>query len=99
MSTLAFPSAALVQSDSPVLRLRLNTCVYLLALQCLVMALPILKLMGVAPIVSWPWHWALAPVWGPWVLLAVAMSCERLVEALRGVHSPKAQLVVSQASY
>jgi hypothetical protein len=96
--TLASPSTADVQADSPVLRLRLDTCAYVLALQCLVMALPILKLVGVAAVASWSWLWVLVPVWGPGALLTVMIGAERLVEVLQGLHTPKAQLVVSQPS-
>jgi hypothetical protein len=96
--TLASPSAAVVQSDSPVLQLRLNACLFVLALQCVVMALPVLKFMGLGPMASWSWLWVLMPVWGPWAVLSVIMVFERLVEALQGVRNTQTQLVVSQQS-
>ena len=98
VDTLASSTAAVVQSDSSILRLRLITYAYVLALQCLVMAMPILKLVGVSPFVNWSWLWVLAPTWGPGALLTLIVSFERLVEVLQGMHSTKTQLAVNQPS-
>lgn len=58
-------------------KLRLNGCAWVLLLQCLITALPALRLLHV---VDWPWRWVTIPLWGPGTLLAAVLLVEWLVE-------------------
>jgi hypothetical protein len=78
MQLLSHPASALTQSDDTIYRFRLNGWALILVCQCLVMALPILKLLHVSPVSTWSWLWVMLPFWAPSVLLAVVLGIEQL---------------------
>jgi hypothetical protein len=78
MHQLSHPAPALAQSNDTVYRFRLNGWMLVLICQCLVMALPILKLLHVSPVSSWSWLWVTLPLWSPSVLLALVLGVEQL---------------------
>lgn len=52
----------------------------MLLFECLVMALPVLKLLRFPAVADWSWVWVTVPVWGPGALLALVLALEWLVE-------------------
>lgn len=57
-------------------KMQLSGCAWVLFGQCLVLLLPILKLLQVPGIADWSWLGVLAPVWGPGALLAAILAIE-----------------------
>lgn len=62
--------------ESIITRFRLNGCAWVLLCQCLVLALPMLKLLGIASVADWPWFWVTVPIWGPGALLTLVLTTE-----------------------
>lgn len=84
---LLSPSASLIQPNGTMLKIRLTGFAWVLLFQCLIMAMPVLKLLGLSAVAGWSWVWVLAPVWGPGALLALVLAIEWVVELGR----PKSQ--------
>ena len=84
MYYLSHPAAAFIQPattagpqpDETVYRLRLNGCAWILLYQCLLVALPALKLLHLTKVSQWSWLWVTVPVWGPSALLALILALE-----------------------
>ena len=66
------------QADNTIYQVRLNVWALVLIFQCLVMALPALKLLHVSPVSNWPWLWVTLPIWSPSALLAMVLGGEQL---------------------
>jgi L-cystine uptake protein TcyP (sodium:dicarboxylate symporter family) len=98
MHTINSSSTTYTESESPVLRLRLDAFMYILVLQCLVMTLPVCKLVGVGPMAHWSWLWVLAPVWGPGALLAVIIGVEGIIDAVQAKQYSEQELTASHLS-
>lgn len=62
-------------------KMQLSGCAWVLFGQCLVMLLPVLKLLQVPVVADWSWFGVLAPVWGPGALLAIILAIEGVVGA------------------
>lgn len=78
MHQLSHPASTVAQSDDSVYHFRLNAWILVIVCQCLVMALPILKLLHVSAVSNWSWLWVTLPLWAPSVLLAVVLGVEQL---------------------
>jgi hypothetical protein len=90
MHYLTHPTATLTQSNNTVYKFRPNAWTFVLVYQCLVMALPMLKLLHISAVSEWSWLWITLPVWAPSALLAVVLGVEqvtRLGKANNQVHS------------
>jgi hypothetical protein len=83
MQNIPASPSTFVQTESPVIQLRLSGLIYVFVFQCLIMALPVLKWIGVSPISHWSWLWVLAPMWMPGALLAVVIGIEEGVKVIR----------------
>lgn len=79
MHHLSYPAAAPAQSDDTVYHFRLTAWGLVLIYQCLVMALPALKLLHVPAVSGWSWLWITLPVWAPSALLVMVLGVEQLV--------------------
>jgi hypothetical protein len=64
-------------------KMQLSGCAWVLFGQCLVLLLPVLKLLEVPGIADWSWLSVLAPLWGPGVLLAIILAVEWTVGAVK----------------
>lgn len=93
MQSLPHPTPALIQSDDTVYQFRLNGCALVLMYQCLVMTLPVLKLLHVVAVSEWSWFWITLPVWAPSALLAVVLIGEKVAQLGKGKNSPAHNLV------
>lgn len=62
--------------ESIITRFRLNGCAWVLLCQCLVLTLPVLKLLGIANVADWSWFWVTVPIWGPGALLTLVVITE-----------------------
>ena len=80
MQSILSPSVALIQPNGTMLKIRLSGCAWVLLFECLVMALPVLKLLRFPAVADWSWVWVTVPVWGPGALLALVLALEWLVE-------------------
>ncbi len=79
-------------------KMQLSGCAWVLFGQCLVMLLPVLKLLQVPVVADWSWFGVLAPMWGPGALLAIILAIEGVVGAgkkLQASYQP-AQMAPSQ---
>ena len=84
MYYLSHPATAFIQPedtdyqqpDETVYRLRLNGCAWILLYQCLLVALPALKLLHLTKISQWSWLWVTVPIWAPSALLALILALE-----------------------
>ncbi|RZK87984.1 MAG: hypothetical protein EOO62_38365 [Hymenobacter sp.] len=69
-----------------------------LVYQCLVMTLPVLKLMQVPAVSKWSWFLITLPIWAPSALLAVVLGVEKVAQLTKGkAASPAHSLVSSPA--
>ncbi|MGI4865369.1 MAG: hypothetical protein ACRYFZ_15715 [Janthinobacterium lividum] len=90
MYTLSRPAATDPQLDDTFYGLRPSGYAWVLAFQCLIMALPTLKLLHLFGADDLAWRWITLPFWGPSVLLAVLL----LVERVTGFRRVQGQLLV-----
>lgn len=72
------PSVSLAYPSGSIAKIRLNGCAWMLFYQCLVLALPLLKLLGTPGVEHWSWLWVLAPLWVPSALLLLVTVSEWL---------------------
>jgi hypothetical protein len=99
MYPLSHSSTSLTQSEDAVMKLRLSGCAWVLVVQCLVMTLPILKLLHVPGVVNWPWIGVAAPFWAPGALLLVVFVVEWVANFgknfLKQPHEPETRSVIN----
>lgn len=84
MYSLSRPVAPHPQLDDTFYGLRPSGYAWVLAFQCLILALPMLKLLHLFGASELAWRWITLPFWGPSVLLALLLVVERLTGARKG---------------
>lgn len=84
MYTLSRPAAADSQPDTTFYGLRPSGYACVLAFQCLIMALPTLKLLHLFGVDDLAWRWITLPFWGPGALLGLLLVAERLTGFRKG---------------
>lgn len=95
---MSHPTPALTQSDDTIYKFRLNGCAMVLVYQCLVMTLPVLKLLHVPAVSEWPWFLVTLPVWAPSALLAVVLGVEKVSQLGKVKTSNQTHILVGEHS-
>ena len=78
MRVLSHPTAT-TQIDDILYEQRLKGLAWILIFQCLIMAMPTLKLLHLFGADNWSWRWITVPFWGPSVLLLLLLLAERVL--------------------
>lgn len=89
---------ALAPPTEIVYKFRMTAWAWILLYQCLVMALPILKLLHVAVVSDWTWSLVTLPIWVPSALLAIFLAAEQVARLGNGNTGSRLPILVAESS-
>lgn len=98
MSSSSSAILALAPPTETVYKFRMTAWAWVLLYQCLVMALPILKLLHLAAVGDWAWSWVTLPIWAPSALLAIVLSAEQLTRLGKSDTGSRLPILIAESS-